>query len=55
MAPDTDALILVGQVLSAVKVEGLDGAGASGVGEVLGAAVGGQVGAVAGVLGDLKF
>ena len=53
-APDADALLLVGQLppMAAVVVVALHGAG-GGAKEVLGAAIGGQVRVVAGVLGGL--
>ena len=52
LPPDADVLVLIGEVLAAGKVVGLDGADV-GAEVVLLAAVRGQIVVVAGVLGDL--
>ena len=48
ISPDANVLVLIGEMLHAGKVEGLDGVGLAG--EVLGAAVRGEVGRVARIL-----
>lgn len=54
IAPDADDLVLLGEVEAAVEVVGLDGAGAAGPEEVLGAPGGRQVAVAAPVLADLQ-